>query len=230
LAAAVLALQAAVSLSSSLSRERLGRLDLLEERERIAHDLHDGTIQSLYALGLTLDATITFTDLSIGVKSQIESSVEQINNMIGDIREYIAILGSKDVTGHPALPRDFGVAVRQLVPPEITTVINVSAAALQELSSRAAQDLLYIAREGLSNAVRHGAPTKIAVDLRRNDTQTSLTIQDNGVGFDPSAVRPGLGTTSMRNRAERLGADLTILGIPGMGSTIRVTFRRNSSE
>jgi signal transduction histidine kinase len=119
------------------------------------------------------------------------------------------------------------VAVRQLVPANITTVINVTAAALQELSARASEDLLYVAREGLSNAVRHGAPTKIAVDLRQDDSETSLTIQDNGVGYDPAQVRPGLGTTSMRNRAEWLGADLTVLGIPGMGATIRVAFPRN---
>jgi signal transduction histidine kinase len=230
LAAAVLALQAGVSLASAFSRQRLGRLYLLEERERIAHDLHDGTIQSLYALGLALDATTTFGNLPSEVKAQLEASVDQINTMISDIRSYIAVLGSRAVDEESSLSRDLSRAVRQLVPPHIATVLNVTAAALQELSSRAAEDLLYVAREGISNAVRHGAPTKIAVDLRQTASETTLAIQDNGIGFDAEQVRAGLGTTSMRNRAERLGADLAVVAIPGMGTTVRLRIPRTRND
>lgn len=71
--------------------------------------------------------------------------------------------------------------------------------------------------------MRHGAPSKIAVDLRQSNDATVLTIQDNGVGFDQATVRKGLGSVTMRTRADRLGAELTVIGIPGMGTTVRVS-------
>ena len=76
-------------------------------------------------------------------------------------------------------------------------------------------DLLYIAREALSNSVRHGAPSKVAIDLRQSEDATILTVQDNGVGFDLATVRRGLGRVTMQTRADRLGATLTLIGIPG---------------
>jgi signal transduction histidine kinase len=225
-AAAVLALQAAVSLAAGLASERIGRLSLLEERERIAHDLHDGTIQTLYAVGLEFDSLSNRKDFSDEAREAFKSAVQRINLMIGDIRGYITMLETGSPVAEPELTRDLAFVVRQIVSPSIATVVNISAAALQELSTRDAEDLLYIAREALSNAVRHGAPTKIAVDLRQSEDATILTVQDNGVGFDQAVVRRGLGRITMQTRAARLGADLTLIGIPGMGATVRVSIPR----
>lgn len=225
----VLSLQAAVSVSSALARERSGRVFLLEERARIAHDLHDGTIQSLYALGLELDSAGA-TAVKEEVRDVLNSSVRRINDLISDIRQYISMLEAETPTSQPELSRDLAFVIRQLVPVGVDTVVNITAAALQELSARDTEDLLYIAREALSNAVRHGSPTKVAVDLRQTADATSLTIQDNGVGFDQANVRSGLGTVTMRTRAERLGADVNILGIPGMGTTVRVTIPRRYDD
>ena len=228
-AAMVLSLQAAVSVSSALARERSGRVFLLEERARIAHDLHDGTIQSLYALGLELDSA-GVTAVKEEVRDVLNSSVRRINDLISDIRQYISMLEAETPTSQPELSRDLAFVIRQLVPVGVDTVVNITAAALQELSARDTEDLLYIAREALSNAVRHGSPTKVAVDLRQTAEATSLTIQDNGVGFDQANVRSGLGTVTMRTRAERLGADVNILGIPGMGTTVRVSIPRRHDD
>lgn len=225
LSGVLLALQAAVSLSSALAYQRNGRLVLLEERERIAHDLHDGTIQGLYALGLEFDAASQIAVLP-EIKETLTSGVSRINELIGDIRQYITMLEADAPVAQPELSRDLPFVVRQLVPDGVDTVVNITAAALQEVSARDAEDLLYIAREALSNAIRHGAPTKIALDLRQSEAETALAIQDNGVGFDPARVRTGLGTVTMRTRAERLGANLTVLSIPGMGTTVRVSIPR----
>lgn len=229
-AAAVLSLQAAVSVSYALARERRGRIFLLEERERIAHDLHDGTIQALYALGLECDAMANREDYPPEAREALENAVKRINEIIADIRSYITMLEAATPVDQPELTRDLGFIIRQLVPASIATVVNVSAAALQELTTRESEDLLYIAREALSNAVRHGAPTKIAVDLRQTADATVLTIQDNGVGFDEATTRRGLGTVTMRTRAERLGAELTIIPIPGMGTTVRVAIPRHRDD
>lgn len=228
LAAALLSLQAAVSVATALARERTGRLFLLEERERIAHDLHDGTIQSLYALGLEFDALAVRTAVP-DVRDALVGGVARINDLIAQIRQYIIMLEAEAPASSPEISRDLAFVIRQLVPAGIDTVVNITAAALQELGAREAEDLLYIAREALSNAVRHGNASKIAVDLRQTSDETALTIQDNGVGFDHAHARVGLGTVTMRTRAERLGASLNILGIPGMGTTVRVSIPRESA-
>lgn len=226
LSAAVLAHQAAASVANAIAAEREGRLSLFEERERIAHDLHDGTIQSLYALGLECDAMATRGDFPDDVRDELESAVGRINDIIGDIRGYITLLEAKNPDSSPDLSRDLPFVVRQLVPEGVDTVVNITASALQELSGREAEDVLYIVREALSNAMRHGEPTKIAIDLRQDAAATTLTVQDNGKGFDPALARNGLGTVTMRTRASRLGGELLMLGVPGMGTTVRVTLPR----
>ena len=229
LAAALLALQAAGSVWSAMAQERTGRLALLEERIRIAHDLHDGTIQSLYAIGLQLDNASEMAAVP-EVQNVLVEGVNQLNGVISQMRAYIAMLESSQAVSQPELSRDLAFAARQIVPDGIDTVVNISAAALQEIRSREAEDLLYIAREALSNAVRHGKATKIAVDLRQSATETALTIQDNGSGFNSEAVSPGLGTVTMRTRAERMGATLAVIGIPGMGTTVRVSLPRREID
>lgn len=229
-AAAVLALQASVSLAYAMARERTGRIFLLEERVRIAHDLHDGTIQSLYALGLEFDGLSANQGFPEEVRRALRHGVERINELIADIRTYITMLEAATPIEQPNLTQDLAFIIRQIVPPNIPSVVNISAAALQELTARESEDLLYIAREALSNSVRHGAPTKIAVDLRQTPSATVLTVQDNGVGFDEASTRRGLGTVTMRTRCERLGAELTIIPIPGMGTTVRIAIPRRYEE
>lgn len=230
LAAALLALQAGVSVASALARERSGRVFLLEERARIAHDLHDGTIQSLYALGLELDMNANRPGMPEEVSDTLRTGIDRINDLIADIRGYIVMLEAESPLAQPELARDLAFVIRQIVPPGIDTVVNITAAALQELGARESEDLLYIAREALSNAVRHGGPTKVAIDLRQTADETALTIQDNGIGFDTANVRTGLGTVTMRTRTDRLGGNLSVLGIPGMGTTVRVSLPRREDD
>jgi len=225
--AAVLSLQAAVSLSAGLARERTGRISLLEERERIAHDLHDGTIQTLYAIGLECDALSHREDFPQEARDAFSGAVARVNDLISDMRGYISVLEARSPSEEPELTRDLAFIIRSIVPPTIDSVVNISAAALQEFSIREAEDLLFIAREALSNAVRHGAPTKVAVDLRQTQDATVLIIQDNGIGFDQATIRRGLGRITMQTRADRLGGELTLIGIPGMGATVRVAIPRN---
>jgi signal transduction histidine kinase len=229
-AALVLALQAAAVVSLVMAREGNGRLQLFEERVRIAHDLHDGTIQTLYALGLECDAMTSRSDFPPEVKETLHGAVQRINELIADIRTYITMLEASTPSGPPNLTRDLAFVIRQIVPQTMMSVVNISAAALQELTAQESDDLLYIAREAMSNSVRHGAPTKIAIDLRQTSEATVLTVQDNGVGFDEATTRRGLGTVTMRTRCERLGAELTVIPIPGMGTTVRIAIPRRYDE
>ncbi|MEX1104291.1 MAG: ATP-binding protein, partial [Dehalococcoidia bacterium] len=207
--------------------ERYGRIALLEERVRIAQDLHDWTIQSLYALGLEADALANDPELPQNLRETFASRVGHINDLIRGVRQYITSLEAQAPATHPELSRDLAFVLRDLVPAGIDIVFNISAPALQELSSRETEDLISIAREAISNAVRHGQPTKIAVDLRQSESDTALTVQDNGVGFEVHTVGRGLGTVTMQTRAQRLGAEISVQSIPGMGTTVRTTLPRN---
>jgi nitrate/nitrite-specific signal transduction histidine kinase len=229
LAAMFLALQATVGVSAALARERSGRVLLLEERVRIAHDLHDGTIQSLYALGLEFEAAASQPGIADDVRTTFNRATAQLNHLIADIRNYISMLGAP-AAWQPELSRDLAASVRQIIPDGVDAIISISAPALQELTARESEDLLYIAREALSNAARHSGATKVAIDLRQSDEETALTIQDNGIGFNTTAVRTGLGTVTIRTRAERLGGSASVLSIPGMGTTVRITIPRQPDE
>ncbi|HET7736980.1 MAG TPA: GAF domain-containing protein [Tepidiformaceae bacterium] len=226
IAAGMMALQAAVSVSTALARERIGRLALLEERVRIAHDLHDGTIQALYAIGLEVDSLGRSEGMSDAARTGLEGCVEHINHLISDIRTYIHVLEAETPAGPPDFSRDIAFILRQLVPEGVDTITSISASTVQQLEPRDVEDLTYIAREAVSNAIRHGSPAKIAVDLRESPTEITLTIQDNGLGFDTATVRHGLGSVTMRTRVSRLGGELTLLSIPGMGTTVRVQIPR----
>lgn len=136
LAATLLSLQAAVSVSAAMARERNGRLFLLQERGRIAHDLHDGTIQSLYALGLECDVLANQSDFPLVVRDSMRDAVVRINDLIGDIRGYITMLEAETPLTQPELSSDLAFLVRQMVPPGVDSVLNITAAALQELSAR----------------------------------------------------------------------------------------------
>jgi signal transduction histidine kinase len=230
LGAAFLAMQAAVSVSMAMARERTDRLRLLEERERIAHDLHDGTNQALYALGLEVDALRHTESMPGSVASALAACVDRINQLISDIRTYIQMLEADAPESAPELTRDLAFVLQRLVPGGIATVLQIAPAAASSLSPRDVEDLIYIAREAISNAVRHGMPTKVAVDLGGTADELALTIQDNGVGYDAATARAGLGTVTMRTRAERLGGALWVFSIPGMGTTVRVTIPRGGAD
>ncbi|MFN0144881.1 MAG: GAF domain-containing sensor histidine kinase, partial [Dehalococcoidia bacterium] len=229
-AATILALQVALAVSTAISHERSNRLLLLEERVSIGHDLHDGTIQSLYALALEWDSMGRREDTSTEeLREMVRSSVEQVNDLIRDIRTYIQALEQDVPETAPDLIQDLSHVVRRLVPEGIDVILNLNAPALHELMAREVEDLLFIAREAVSNAVRHGHPTKIAIDVRQTSEETAVTVQDNGTGFDQFNARRGLGTVTMRTRADRLGAQLVLMSLPGMGTTVRITLPRASS-
>jgi signal transduction histidine kinase len=228
-AASMMALQIAATISTAMVRQSQGRVARLQERAQIAHDLHDGTIQALFALGLEADNR-RVTAESEETRAALGDVVARVNDLIGNIRSYIAMLEAESPPSPPELIPDLQFVIRQLVPAGVDVVTNVNAPAVHELDSRDVEDLLYIAREALSNAMRHGHPSKVAIDLRQTADDTLLTIQDNGVGFDMEQVTPNMGSTTLKTRTQRLGANLTVLSIPGMGTTVRVAVPRTTLD
>jgi signal transduction histidine kinase len=225
----VLATQAGVAVENARLYEEtqrqhreLERLSVLEDRERIAKELHDGVIQSLFAVGMGLQGTAALAqDEEIG--RRVDDAVSEIDRSIRDLRNYIfglrpGILADRQLD--QAL-RELGAEVETRT--GVVTVVDIDHQLAAELASRAG-DLVQLTREALSNVGRHAKATTCRVSLRRGERGLAvLEIDDDGSGFDPEDSPAGMGLANMRDRVAALGGELSIDSIEGEGTTVRLT-------
>ncbi len=224
----VLATQAGVAVENARLYEEtqraqmeLRRLEVLDERERIAKELHDGVIQSLFAVGMSLQGAAAIAD-DPGITSRIEGAVEDIDRAIRDLRNYIFGL-------RPGIlaDRQLDQALRELgaefeTRSGVITVVDVDPTVAAELASVAA-DVVQVTREALSNVGRHADATTCRVSLHRDDGSAILEIDDDGRGFQTDTQPPGMGLVNLRERVTSLGGSFGVEGIAGDGTTVRAT-------
>ena len=218
----VFAAQAAVALDYARIREDLKRLAVLEDRERIAKDLHDGVVQSLFAVGMSLQAAEAVAAEDPAIVARLSAAVEDIDRVIRDLRNYIFGLqpGGAADRGLERSLRDLveefrrgsEIGMRLQIDPEVASLLAPHRA-----------DVIQIAREAVSNAARHGEPHTMAVILRGQDGEGILEIEDDGRGFDPSdAPGTGHGLANLRDRAAAIGGSLEVTSETGRGTTVRL--------
>ncbi len=216
---------AAVAIETSRLYEKLESLARLEERERIGMDLHDGVIQSIYAVGLHLEDCLERLGASSDdVKPRLEKAMNDLNNVIRDIRNYIFDL-RPGVSQVPNLPE----AIHHLVEDvRVNTLMDVSLRTEGNLKGLldepSALSFFHIAQEALNNVSKHSKATLVSVLLSAEPGGVHLEITDNGVGIDVSGQNghEKQGLRNMRDRARAMGADLVIDSAPGRGTTVRV--------
>ena len=217
-----LAAQAGVAVETARNREELERLAVLEDRERIARELHDGVVQSLFAVGLSLQAAGSRPGDQEAVAAKLGDAVAQIDRVIRDLRNYIFGLGTDGVAD-----RELGRALEDLTDEfrrgsEVAIRLDVDPEAASRLAPLAA-DALQVAREAVSNAVRHGRAETLSISLLRDGPGSVLEVEDDGVGFDPAmAEGRGRGLANLRSRAEAMGAALEVDAAPGRGTAVRL--------
>jgi GAF domain-containing protein len=214
---------AQVSLAMEYSRlqRELNRLAVMDERERIATELHDGVIQGLFAMGLNLQAT-ALTVSEPAAQERIEEVVSQLDGSIRDLRNYIFGLrpgALADRQLHQALTdlaREFEQAAGLVVD------FKVDEAVAAELAGRAA-DVVQLAREALSNVRRHAEASRCSIKLSRKGRSAVLEIRDNGIGFDAAtpAGEDHHGLRNLRRRVATIGGKLVLTSTPGKGTTVR---------
>ena len=214
--------QASVAIEYARAQVELRRLGLMEERERIAKDMHDGIIQSLFAVGMGLQATASRAG-SPQTAERVEAAVTELDRVIRDLRNYIfglrpGILADRQLDG--AL-RSLGqeASERTGLPVDVEIDPEVAAA----LSSRS-HEIVQLTREALSNVSRHAHAKHATVRLARSGSKAALTIDDDGVGFDPRRNPRGSGLGNMRARATALGGRLTVTSSRGEGTRVRASF------
>ncbi len=222
----MLALHAAIAIENAHLYEKTQRLAILEERDRFARDLHDGIIQSIYAVGLSLDhAKANISPTNEAAREQIDASLKNLANVINDIRNYIFDLRPHALKHKGLYARLEGLLkelrVNSLLPirAEIDPDINSSLSDLQ------ASHVFHIAHEALSNVARHARAKQIYLGLNRQDSTVILRVEDDGIGFEPpKAVNYGHhGLSNIQKRVSSLNAALDIDSAPNKGTRLTVT-------
>jgi signal transduction histidine kinase len=222
------AAQAAISIEAARLLERSQDLAILEERERIGMDLHDGAIQALYGVGLNLEdcASVIATEPDT-VATRLDKAVSDLNQVIKDIRSYIfhlrpASYGAGTLT--EAL-QDLADEVR------INSLIDVEVDAgdvdASSLPNEVAENLFHIAQEALANVSKHSLATRAWLRLRIEGGVLALTVRDNGRGFDAGGSM-GIGHRGLGNIADRtrtIGGALRLTSAVGSGTTVYVDVR-----
>jgi signal transduction histidine kinase len=221
--AEVFAGQAAVVLEQARLQGEVQRLQMLEDRERIARELHDGTVQSLFTVGLGLQGTASLVGGGEAVR-RIQGAVEELDRVIGDLRNYIFGLEPGVLAD-----RQLGPALEEMVEEfghrsGVVAVAEIDPDAAAALAPSAAE-VVQLAREALSNVHRHAGAATCRVSLRRDEGGAAalLEVDDDGCGFDPAvASGTGRGLGNLRARAARLGGRAEIVSVAGEGTTVRV--------
>ena len=222
------ALHAAIAIQNARLHARVQRLAVVDERIRIGRDLHDGIIQGIYAVALSLeDVPELMAEDSAEATARVDRAIDRLNTTIGEIRTFIVGLGSEAVQIAIG-SRLAGLADELLLSSGARMALDLDLADVGEVDERispeAATQLLQIAREALSNAIRHSGAPRARLSLRVHDDDAVLAVEDNGRGFDPSAPRGAghFGLANLHDRAASMGGSLEISSRIGAGTRIIV--------
>ncbi len=217
--------QAAVVISNARLYQDREAFATVEERERIGRELHDGVLQTLYGITLSLEFLLdTNQDLSQQVKSELDRITETLSLTMTDIRMYIRSLGTS--------PVDLLVALKDMLQRiGIYENVELEFHDKEYLSLRAedVHDMVLTVQEAVSNSKRHGNANRIVVGWESTDWEYHLWVEDDGSGFRPEAFEDSpnhFGLQNMRRRMQRMGGSMDISSAPGEGATVQFRWPR----
>jgi signal transduction histidine kinase len=219
-----LAAHAAIAIEKARLYERSRELSTVEERKRLARELHDSVTQTLFSIGLTAEAAAALVERDPRrARAELDylgelarSAMEEMRSLIFELRpaeleaEGLAVALRKHVE---VLQRLHGQEIELLLPAESP----------RRLPAAVEKGLFRIAQEALANALRHSGANRVELALELSDGRVGLRVSDDGRGFDADEARTRsrrLGLTSMHERAEALGGTLEIESRPGRGTTV----------
>ena len=218
--------QAALAIENAGLRQRVEQAAVLDERERLARELHDSVTQSLYSLSLLAEGWRRMAETG-----KLPDAVEPLNEL-GEIAQQA--LKEMRLLVHelrpPALQTSglLGALLQRLnaVEKRAGLEVRLEADDSLELPAEIEETLYRIAQEALNNALKHAASHSIAVRVRDDGQYVEMEVEDDGQGFDPAtaSARGGIGLISMRERTDRLGGVIEINSESGAGTRVYVRF------
>jgi PAS domain S-box-containing protein len=224
--------QAALAIETARLYDQVQQTALLEERSRLARELHDSVTQSLYSVTLYAEAAArlfkagdpgTAAEYLRELRDTSQEALREMRLLIYELRP--PALGSGGLAGALQARLD-AVEARA----GLRTELHVEGT--DPLSYAVQEELYHIAREALNNLLKHARAQNVTIYLSFQEAQSSLEICDDGVGFNPDEIQAsgGLGIHGMKERAQRIGAQLEIHSAPGQGTRIRVVSTANGSR
>ena len=224
---------AGLSIENARLHVNARRLAVLEERNRIGMDLHDGIIQSIYGVGLALEGTKLLVDEDASsAKEKIDNAIDGLNQAIRDLRAYILDLRPRQlgtegvISGIKRLIAEY----RANTFSEVTFMPPDSD--LKELTQTQALALFHICQEALANAAKHAKAKNVQISLWTTEDRALLELHDDGKGFntDEMSTFIGHGLANMQTRARSSGGDIDITSVQGEGTTVFVWVPRGIKQ
>ena len=210
----------ALAIVGSQLSEQQSRLTLLEERERFGMELHDGVIQSLYAIGMNLELMSTAPDRSL---PDLQPVIRDLNTVIEDIRRFILNLKTSSYRQRTIYENLRDVLARLHVPDTVT--VEIEAPDLPPpLSPQAFEAVSQMVHEAISNTLRHARASYVKVSTYQDESSFQILIADDGQGFDlnDASRRAGLGLRNIQQRALLNGGQVHIDSAPGQGTRLTI--------
>ncbi len=223
--------QVGVAVENAWLYQQSRQLAVMEERQRLARDLHDSVTQSLYSL--VLFAETGRRTNQAGDQETTETHLTQLSQTAQDALKEMRLLVYEL---RPLALEEDGLV--QSIQKRLEAVerragvkAHLLADALIELPLSVENELYYIIQEALNNALKHASATSITVNIQADEKQVIVEISDNGVGFNSNAqAAGGMGLVNMRERTEKLVGNLQIVSEPNEGTTVQVTIQKEASQ
>ena len=209
---------AGVAIAGAELNQQRNKMQLLEERQRIGMELHDGIIQSLYGIGMQVE--LLRSDDTVP-SSELAPVIDSLNDVIEDIRHYIMDLRQRDSSKMSM--RDCIQQIAERL--NMTSGIELQVSAPDDappFSPAVFESVCLILNEALSNAVRHASASRIDIDVQKRNGNVVIAVADNGRGFDTNAIgnQSGLGLRNMQQRARLYGGSIDIDTAPERGTRL----------
>ncbi|HSQ16238.1 MAG TPA: GAF domain-containing sensor histidine kinase [Anaerolineales bacterium] len=214
---------AGITIENARLAQQARRVAVLEERERIGMDLHDGIIQSIYAVGLALDyARMSIKEDPEEAQVKIEQAIGGLNRTIRDIRSYIMDLRPRQFRGEDLMEGLQRLVEEFRANTELTLELTGPDDGQVVLPTTHATALFHICQEALANIAKHAGANQASIDLWTAPGRALLEISDDGQGFDlrKMSVTLGHGLANMHTRAHKVGGDVEVTSEPGKGTTV----------
>jgi signal transduction histidine kinase len=219
--------QSAINIEHARLNQQAGQVAVLEERQRMARELHDSAVQSLYSMTLYADAAALA--LAAGKQDVTVNHLQELRdtarNAMHDMRLLIFELHP------PALEMEGLVTALRVrlaaVEARAGLQTKLEIAEERRLPIMIEQELYRIAQEALNNVMKHAGARHVTIRLQFTDTTVCLQVCDDGIGFDPLTARNagGMGLRSFEERAAKVGGRVTLESSPGEGTTVMVSIR-----
>lgn len=216
----LLAMIGGLAVANARIHERMRRIAVNEDRARIARDVHDDTIQDLFAVGLSLQALASATS-DAGMADALRQEVTRIDGCITSLRNLI--FGLRRSEPDRLLTDEVDELVDEMAQAHGGRARVRAEGVFDTVPMQVSEAVLHIVKEAVSNAFRHSGSSWVEVVLFGAPSSITISVNDGGRGFDPASQSTGQGLANLQARAAAVGGTLEVLTAPGRGTMLRAS-------